>query len=169
MVEVCYPHLVNQGVKRLTLEPDADIKTINIWYPDVIKNYVSFCLEAGLQPYGGGTIDNQKWNPGRITSGYRDDALEGRKFSPHGFALALDIFIGDLSKQVKIIKFLEKYFNRFGLYEKERVIHGDLVNNSWIQEHSGFNAMRWLKINGKYIYFSNTKELLENERIKTLI
>jgi hypothetical protein len=145
------PNLAALGVRR-RVESVADLLTI--WdspYP-VITNYGRFCRAAGITPFNGGTHDAQgPMGPGYITSGYRDAALEGRHNSPHRFALAIDVAIGDAVAQVRAAEYAIQFFTRVGFYPDNGFLHLDLCPVAWMTRYGGRRF--WVRRSGTYTSF----------------
>lgn len=157
MIALCPPNLRALGWRRqtpLTRWPDADLKTI--WsipeYP-VIGNYKKLCADTRLAMFGGGTIADQGDEPGLITSGYRDDILDGNDMSPHHFGFALDIWVGGIKEQIRIALASRPYFSRVGLYPDSEFIHVDMAPDVWIERYN--KSLAWVKHNGIYHPFVN--------------
>ena len=149
------PNLAALGVRRRTPPEIADLLTV--WdtpYP-VLTRYKQLCIEAALAVYGGGTIEqpNPRWHPGSITSGYRDQVIEGNQHSPHLYAMALDIFVGSSEEQIRVARIAQTYYSRVGLYPDNGIIHVDLMPPAWIARYSG--AVVWVRRAGQYSSFLN--------------
>lgn len=155
---LCPPNLMAMGVKRKDhLQPserigqrDPDIQTI--WgipeYP-VITQYKKLCADTGLSPFGGGTMEEQGTEPGRITSGYRDEVIDDNELSPHFFGFAIDVFVGGPAEQIKVALAAGHYFSRVGLYPDDLFVHLDLAPKVWVQRYG--KAWAWVKHNGVYL------------------
>ncbi len=150
---LCPPNLRALGWRRQQ-SPEADLLTI--WsipeYP-VIGNYKKLCADTRLAPFGGGTIEQQGEAAGKITSGYRDEILDGNNISPHHFGFAIDIAVGDLAEQIRIALASRPYFTRVGLYPDSGFIHVDMAPRVWIEHHN--KAWAWVKHNGIYRSFDS--------------
>lgn len=138
-IELLPPNLAKLGLKRAT---EADIPDlITIWktpYP-VLTRYKILCKDLRMQPFAGGTYEKQGLSvrPGYITSGYRDSIIEGRKNSPHQFALAIDVAIGDCEHQIQAAFFAAPLFPRIGFYPHNGFMHFDLASEAWMRKYSG--------------------------------
>jgi hypothetical protein len=150
-VSLVPPNLAAFGVRR-RIGPQADLLTI--WdtpYP-VITNFTRVCRELGLDPFNGGTHDRQgPHGPGYVTSGYRDNVLEGRPNSPHRFGLALDVVVGDVDAQIEFAGVAVKHFTRVGLYPGDGFVHVDLCPLCWMQKYGGRRF--WVRRSGTYTSF----------------
>lgn len=158
------PNLATLGVRRR--DPNVDLETIWLSPYPVISSYVRLVeLCPTLDEFGGGTRLNQGHTPGRITSGYRDQVLEGNITSPHLFAFALDIFIPDLADQIKYGSKASKIFKRVGIYPDRKIIHVDLAPDNWIKKYN--KARFWIcrrreHSSSQYRYFNSFEEVIEN-------
>lgn len=144
------------GLKRATPKNGpADLITIYKTPYPVLRNYKLWMSDMRLEPYAGGSHINQgPMQPGFITSGYREDPS-----SPHGFCVALDVAIGDLSEQIKAAQIALRYFNRVGLYPENGFIHVDLINEFLRDYYRKKKA--WIRLGGKYITFNSSDSMLE--------
>jgi len=116
-----------------------------------------------VTPYGGGDWqkqDDRHLCEGLIISGYRSEVLEYNVHSPHRFALALDIHVGDVEKQMEWATAAQPYFCRVGLYVGRNTIHLDLCNKDWQAHYKG--AVCWVWSNGVYHPFPTLKQALES-------
>lgn len=151
--ELLPPNLAKLGLKRAT-EPDVP-DLITIWktpYP-VLTRYKLLCKDLGIQPFAGGTYEQQGpcTKTGYITSGYRDDILNCRINSPHRFALAIDVIVGETEKQIAVARRAQIYFPRIGLYPGNGFIHLDLASEAWMKRYHGRRF--WVRIKGVYTSF----------------
>lgn len=152
-IELLPPNLAKLGLKRAT-EPDIP-DLVTIWktpYP-VLTRYKYLCGVAGIQPFAGGTYEQQGPSSriGYITSGYRDGIINCRINSPHLFALAIDVFVGPIEKQISFAKKAQKYFPRIGLYPDNKFIHLDLSSEAWMKKYRGRRF--WVRLNNVYTSF----------------
>jgi len=146
------PNLAKLRTPRQVAAPEADL--ITIWrtpYP-VIKRYINLCGDMRTIPFAGGTYQQQgrAGKVGRILSGYRDEIKDDDDNSPHLFALALDIAVGDLNRQIAWARKAQDYFYRIGLYPENGIIHVDLCNRNWQRRYGG--PASWVRIGGKYYH-----------------
>lgn len=154
------PNLAALGVKRIGDPDNADLGTI--WstpYP-VITRYKQWCQLVNLKPFGGGHLLGQQNEPGLITSGFRDELIEGRKHSPHLYALALDIFVGDLHRQLAVAPAALGFFSRIGIYPDNGFIHLDLVPQSWMDRFS--KKRFWCRVDGEYESFDQWPDMMDH-------
>jgi hypothetical protein len=147
------------GLQRMQ-EDSADL--ITIWktpYP-VLTNYMALCRHMGIESFAGGTYFKQgpPSKVGYLTSGYRDSG--GRKHSPHKFALAIDMAIGDVRQQIKTAKIARKYFSRMGLYPENGFVHLDLANKLWMKRYGG--RRYWVCKKGIYAAFDKFDDMVES-------
>lgn len=155
------PNLAAMGVPRIGDPAIADLATI--WstpYP-VLTRYKEWCKLVNLKPFAGGDIMNQGPAnvPGFITSGYRSSIEESRKHSPHRYALAIDVAVGDLHRQLAVAPAALAFFSRVGLYPHNGFIHLDLVPKSWMDK---YNKRRfWCRIFGKYASFDTYRDMVD--------
>jgi hypothetical protein len=144
------PSLAMLGLKRATPPSIPDLVTIYKTPYPVLTNYRKLMNDLQLEPFGGGThIHQGPMQEGYLTSGYRDDAT----LSPHGFALALDIVIGNILQQIKAGKIALAYFNRVGLYPENGIIHVDLFTHELIEYYH--KKKFWVRIDGVYTSFDS--------------
>lgn len=161
-VELVPPFLSALGVVRAYQEiPDLD----TIWktpYP-VITNYRKWIARTDLKAFGGGTITLQQHGLGRISSGYRDEIMEGRKRSPHMFGFAIDTIVGFLfDKAIEYAIEARPYFSRIGLYPDNGFIHTDQANRAWLKKYSG--RRYWIKKGGVYQSFDDFDLMIDYAR-----
>lgn len=160
MAELLIPNLMKVGTPRKT-KPEADLITIwNTPYP-VIGKYKVLCNETNLKIFAGGTIEKQGPNyvPGFITSGYRDEIIEGNESSPHPFAIALDIAIGSDIRCLDVAKKAERIYSRIGLYPGHGFIHVDEAPDSWIEHYK--KKRYWVKVESIYYSYDKFEEAIE--------
>jgi len=149
-VSLPVPNLAVLGTPRQVGPPEADL--ITIWrtpYP-VLKRYILLCGDMGVKPFAGGTYKRQGagHEVGFITSGYRNKIIAGSKNSPHLFALAIDIAVGDIHQQIKWARKAQQHFYRIGLYPENGIIHVDLCNQTWQRRHGA--PASWVRLGKKY-------------------
>ena len=127
----------------------------------VLTAYQRWCQIVGLVPFAGGDYRNQgpAEQAGYITSGYRSLALEGNKDSPHGYAFAIDVAVGDGARQIAAAAPAVDLFTRIGLYPQRGFIHLDHAPDNWIEAHN--KAKYWCQWNGIYRYFTRWTDLAE--------
>jgi hypothetical protein len=151
------PNLGAMGLPRRTADGVADL--ITVWespYP-VITRYKDLCRELKWEPFGGGAMHNQKARvPGFITSGYRDRPIGGNITSPHSFAFALDLLVGNAVEQVRVGRIALKQFCRIGLYPSQGFIHVDLAPDNWIEKHN--KARYWVRVSKSIVLTFNDFE-----------
>ena len=141
----------------------ADLHTI--WktpYP-VLTKYKLLCGSMKVIPFAGGNYLEQGSNnkQGYITSGYRDELIEGRKQSPHLYALAIDVAVGNIQKQIAWGSKAYKLYTRVGLYPDRGFIHCDLMPTVWIDKYSDQQKRYWICIKGKYHYASGFGDIID--------
>lgn len=130
------PNLAALGLKRRGSPVSADIMTVWESPYQVITPYQLCCNELRTRPFGGGTVEKQgPIQPGVITSGYRDAVLEDNANSAHMYALALDIHVGSLAKQIEWARVCSQHFMRVGLYPDDTIIHVDQMPQDWIKKY----------------------------------
>jgi len=161
MNDLLSQNLSELGLPREVAEPHADIMTIwKTTYP-VITPYLKICEPAKLYPFGGGIVQFsngfclrmdsediagsvqefwkmlEKWTvryfnqgdlPGKIESGYRIDK------GIHGCALALDIHVGNVQRQIEVAPIAKNQFSCVGLYPQKTCIHVDNSNEAWREQ-----------------------------------
>lgn len=155
------PNLCKLGLKRATPNDVPDLVTI--WkspYP-VLLPYMSLCAEVGWNPYANGTYKEQGefWRKGYITSGYRDNIIEGNYNSPHHYAFAIDISTGSMDRQIEVALKARYKYARIGLYHNQNFIHVDAAPYNWIEHYNKANY--WVKRNGVYHYFESFGEMID--------
>lgn len=153
IVNLLPPNLADLGVKRHGDGVEADLWTLYKSPYPMITNYKMVMSDAGIQPFAGGTLGQQGSNylPGYCTSGFRDLIIDGHNRSPHLYALAIDVAIGDVEEQARVAHIASKHFNRVGLYPDNGFIHMDLMPPHWIAKYGG--SRFWVKKNGIYKSF----------------
>lgn len=161
MIELVPPNLAVLGVKRRLPMIVPDLLTI--WetpYP-VITRYKILCDRLGIIPFAGGELRQQGPSSeiGYITSGYRSAIIGGNMCSPHLYALALDIAIGDVHRQVVAARVAVDLFSRVGLYPDNGFIHIDLVNDAWLERYHG--RLYWVRKDGSYTSFDELEPAIE--------
>jgi len=156
-------NLAAMGLKRQRDGQAADLVTI--WktpYP-VLTRYKILCDRTGLAPFAGGDFRNQgpEHMPGYITSGFRDKVMAGNKNSPHMYAFAIDIAIGNINAQLAKGTYALDLFPRIGIYPLNGFIHLDLAPECWIEKHH--KARYWVKDNatGLFTAFGEWHKLLD--------
>ena len=151
--------LAKMGVKRLVSEPDAELLTIQKTPYPVLSSYKKVCAEIGVSPFAGGTYSNQgpKGEVGYLTSGFRDSS----DTSPHGFALALDVAVGDMYEQYRwgIVALKQGFYKRFGIYPQNGIVHLDAFDEAMRLYYN--KAKFWVRIDGEYFNF-DTPDLALN-------
>jgi hypothetical protein len=154
MGRLIIPNLAKMGVIRKVGPPEADL--ITVWatpYP-VIRKYLDLCRKAGIPAYGGGSMEAQREDrPGFITSGYRDEIMEGNKSSPHLFAIALDIAIGSDIDCLRVGDIATRLYPRVGLYPGRGFIHVDLAPDNWMAHYR--KKPYWVKVGDTYRSFDD--------------
>lgn len=152
------PNLADLGVRRATPANIPDL--ITVWktpYP-VISGYLALCRDLGWAPFAGGTYDHQgvAEGPGYVTSGYRD--VPTRKDSPHLFAIALDVAVGNTECQIEAARAALRHFTRVGLYPGKGFIHLDLAPMAWMKAYSGKRF--WVCKAGIYTSFDDFDRMI---------
>ena len=84
----------------------------------------------------------------KITSGYRDEIIDGNQESPHHYGFAIDVVIGDMLKAADAARDL---FARIGFYPGRSFLHLDQAPDNWIKHHC--KARYWVNIRGIYRVF----------------
>jgi uncharacterized protein YcbK (DUF882 family) len=137
-------NLAIKGVKRILEDPEPDIETVKIYHPEVISNYYNLSQRFPPHSY---------W----ITSGYRDQTIDAKN-SPHFYAIALDIHVGSILRQIAwgFHAIEDKLFTRIGLYPEEKIVHLDLCDKEWMNKYSG--SSYWVKKKGEYRGFENFQD-----------
>lgn len=161
-IDLVPPNLAQFGVERKIESPIADL--ITIWktpYP-VLTRYKLLCAKFDWAPFAGGTYQHQgdERKQGYITSGYRDVIINGRKNSPHLYALAIDVAVGDIIHQIEWAKAADMLFTRIGIYPQRGFVHIDLVSIAWINKFSDINKRYWIQLKDRnYQYFSKLDDM----------
>ena len=112
-----------------------DIETIRRTPYPVLSRHKLWCRRLG---YDG--VDF-----GRITSGYRDEVIDGNKESPHHYGFAIDTAIDDMLKAADVAREL---FARIGFYPGRSFLHLDQAPDNWIKYHC--KARYWVNTRGVY-------------------
>jgi len=155
--QIIAPNLAIMGVPRATPDHIPDLITVRATPYPVLTRYKLLCQDFRVIPFAGGDYVNQgpNWNTGFVTSGYR---IHGSENSPHRFALAIDIAVGDLAEQIKWGRQALRYFFRVGLYPQNGIIHVDLCDEHWQRRFGGRPS--WVRIDGKYTSFATLEEAI---------
>ncbi|MBD3403787.1 hypothetical protein GF420_12885 [candidate division GN15 bacterium] len=131
------PNLAKLGLPRKGADLHADLETIWLTPYMVLTPYVDCCDDLGIAPFAGGSYLRQGTiAPGFITSGYRDNIIEGNDRSAHLHALALDIHVGSIEKQIAWARVFAGRFMRVGLYPDDTFIHVDQMPLQWIERYA---------------------------------
>lgn len=143
-------NLAARGVKRLQAPPKPDILTVREYHPEVLASLAVLSHKMGIVPHW----LFKDYVSGFITSGYRDAPVDSQVTnSPHYFALALDIAVGNVMKQIswgnRALEF--HLFYRIGLYPQNGFVHLDLCDINWMEIYHGMPF--WVRYNGKYTSF----------------
>lgn len=152
------PHLSNMGVKRATPKDVPDLITVAKTPFPVLARYVQVCNKMDVVPFAGGTWAQQgpKYKVGYITSGYREELT--RDHSPHCYALALDIAVGDITEQIRWGDCAIHFYTRIGFYPDSGFIHVDLAPIVWMKAYGG--TRYWIKVGEKYYVYRKYNKLL---------
>lgn len=159
-------NLARLGWKRQGEKGSTDLVTIYRTPYPVLSNYQTLCKQAGLEPFAGGTYEKQgdSWRPGFITSGYRDEVIEQRQHSPHLYAFAIDVVIGDAAHQLKVAPLALPLFTRIGLYPFRGFIHLDQAPDNWIDKYS--KRRFWVQdADRNYVYFTSIDLATDHVRL----
>ncbi len=137
-IDLLPPNLMKLGVARRGNGRTPDIETVWLTPYPVLTNYKQWCRVVGLDPFAGGTWAAQGMSnvAGYITSGYRDQIHEGNESSPHPFAFAIDVAVGDIGRQLAVVPSAVDFFSRVGLYPRRGFIHLDLAPDEWIRKYN---------------------------------
>lgn len=160
------PNLATLGVKRQAKPGQADLTTI--WrtpYP-VLTNYSTLCNQTDLLRFAGGSYEHQGSDrcPGFILSGYRDQVIEGNESSPHLFAFAIDVLVGNATRQLFIAKQALTLFTRVGLYPFRGFVHLDLASADWIAHYH--KRRFWVQDQDrKYHSFDGFDQMIESVKV----
>jgi hypothetical protein len=154
-------NLAEFNVPRVTMDGTADLVTIAKTPYPVLSKYKKLCAYMDVEPFAGGTWKKQgKQNVlGYITSGYRNKVIEGNISSPHLFAFALDIAVGDIKAQVEWAKRAIQLYTRIGLYPANGFIHVDLAPIIWMKKY--YKRRYWCKVNGVYKSFMKFNGMID--------
>jgi hypothetical protein len=147
-------NLAHLGWKRQGTKGEPDLVTIYRTPYPVLSSYVTLCRQTGLEPFAGGTYDKQgSAGPGFITSGYRDSIIEDREHSPHLYAFAIDVQVGNAARQLEVAAQAGALFARVGLYPFRGFIHLDQAPDNWVDKYS--KRRYWVQdADRKYVYFA---------------
>lgn len=158
MINLLPPLIAEVGVSRNTPAPVADILTVTLPgfrdYP-LHSCYQQFCDRLSWIPYGGGSIlvPGDRWQVGSITSGFRDEIMNGNRFSAHRYALAFDISVGDATAQLIAARVAAELFPRVGCYPYNGFLHVDLMPDIWTVRYD--KKKYWVKGREGYILGTN--------------
>lgn len=153
------PNLMTLGVRRRQY-PEADLETIWLTPYPMLTNYELMCKDLRIDPYGGGTRQRQgdRWRPGYILSGYRDEIVDGNGGSPHFRAAAIDMTAPG-GGQILMAQVADWHFTRVGLYPQNNFLHVDLMPRIYWERYG--LAKYWVRISGKYHHFDTLEEAIE--------
>lgn len=159
--ELLIPNFGAIGLPSRTPFGVADLEVIWMTPYPVITNYMKLCDESDLlTAFGGGSREQQLHRiSGYITSGYRPGIVGMNFESPHRYAIALDVIVGDAQQQVEVGEIALKYFTRVGLYPGKGIIHIDMAPPSWIAHHK--KSPFWTYTDDQYFPFDNFTEAAE--------
>jgi len=148
-------NLAAKGIKRKQY-PEADLQTIREYHPEVLASLAVLSHRMGIFPSWLFELGHVS---GFITSGYRDRPVDARiKNSPHYFALALDVAVGNAMRQIEWGRraLEDKLFYRVGLYPQNGFIHLDLCDADWMRKYHG--APYWVRYNNNYYIFHHFEQ-----------
>lgn len=168
---------INLAVMGVEQRGEVDLDTI--WdtpYP-VITNYQKVCyrkvcevtslnflgkggvIEKDLK-WGGNTFVQGKHSDGYILSGYRSEIINGNAGSMHRYAMALDVEVHSVEKQVEVGRSaLEHGFTRVGFYPDRKFMHWDMAPDNWIERFA--KRRFWVEIDGTKQSFTNIDHAIE--------
>jgi hypothetical protein len=146
------PSLASQGIKRIVGPPLADIETSKNYCPAAVCALGVVAEKYGLQVGG---LFLPLTVPDWLVSGYRYKSTNPEiKNSAHAWGDAFDIKVGDIDRQVQMVKLAVmdmKLFNRGGLYIGSNTCHIDQRNDAWMKKYYGKKF--WVGEKGRYISF----------------
>ena len=158
-IDLLPPNLMRVGVKRRGNGRTPDLETIALTPYPVLMNYKQWCRVVGLDPFAGGSWSKQGPSDvaGYITSGYRDEIINGNESSPHPFAIASDVAVCDVGRQLAVVPSAVNYFSRVGIYPGRGFVHLDLAPDDWIRK---YNKRRfWCKTADAFKSFDSLTDL----------
>lgn len=151
------------GLKRQGDGVQADLWTLWMTPIPMIRNFVTLCSRTILlDPFGGGTWQKQG-DPnvdGYVTSGFRDEIINGNKLSTHLQARAMDAKVTGIVNQLIVGSLALDLFPRIGVYPKKGFMHFDWAVEDWIQK---YNKTHYWVIDDRYPpqAFDDWSELLK--------
>lgn len=156
------------------VEQKGEIDLDTIWrtpYP-IITAFKKVCKEAGIDFLGKGGYDLHtdnilnsifKWgehSDGYILSGYRSEVIGWNTGSMHRYAMALDVEVRSVEKQVEVGRSaLEKGFTRVGFYPDRKFMHLDMAPDNWIKRFA--KRRFWVEIDGTKQSFDEIDHAIE--------
>ena len=155
-------------IPKVTMKSKPDVKTIEEYHPEVLNQYAQLCKEMKAVDASDNPPGVCKGTPVKccIKSGYRDPdynkKIRGASSSPHMYALALDIHVGnDINEQLKWAKTASNFFTRVGIYPGSSHIHVDLMPLK-----GQFATSYWIGSGGKTLVTASDMNQLETQARK---
>lgn len=149
-------NLAVMGVKRGW---EIDLDTIWLTPYPVITTFKKVCDSTGLYFLG---KDGRMWQQpvdgpmhfrrgehsnGYVLSGYRSEIINGNAGSMHRYAMALDVEVHEVDKQVEVGRAaLKEGFTRIGFYPDRKFMHWDMAPPNWIKRFA--KRRFWVEIDG---------------------
>lgn len=151
-------NLAVMGVKRRVDSSATDLDTIWLTPYPVIMTYQKVCEATGLDFLGSGgrmirkpgkkpVFIQSEHSDGCVLSGYRFEIINSNVNSMHRYAMALDIEVHSVEKQVEVGRAaLEGGFTRVGFYPDRKFMHLDMAPDNWIKRFA--KRRFWVEIDG---------------------
>ena len=164
----------NLAAKGVIQQGHPDIITVRQYHPEVLAKFGIVCSKQGES---GAWLFTENGCSERIVSGYRSrDVDPAVKNSPHGYAIALDVWVSHLqasdpNNRPAILESAIGWvraavepglFTRAGLYPQQNTIHVDIADAEWIEKYHG--TPYWVKWNSLYHGFFSLEEAISFAR-----
>jgi hypothetical protein len=150
-------NLAKSGVRRKAGPPMADIETCKQHRPGDVGRLVAVADTFGLAT---GALFMKDVVPDWLVSAYRDAPNDPQVTnSPHYFACAFDVMVGNVMKQIEFVKLAvtdSGLFNRGGIYVGRNTCHVDTCDDGWMRKYNG--ARFWIWHKGKYYGVTDFKQ-----------
>ncbi len=163
-------NLASMGVPR-AIENGVDIDTIWMTPYPVFSTYSGLCKTTGIVFLGKGgrmggdypsmpTFIQGEHSDGYILSGYRSEIINGNASSMHQYAMALDVEVHSVEKQVEVGRAaLKEGFTRVGFYPDRKFMHWDMAPDNWIKRFA--KRRFWVEVDGTKQSFDEIDHAIE--------
>ena len=149
---------INLAVMGVEQKGKIDLDTIWLTPYPVITTFKKVCEATELDFLGG--FGRMIRKPGKapvfiqgghmngyILSGYRSEIINGNAGSMHRYAMALDVEVHNIDKQVEVGReAIKQGFTRVGFYPNRLFMHLDMAPDNWIDRFA--KKRFWVEIDG---------------------